>query len=242
MVAVRDLDLVADSAWPAALALLAADRATREAATTGYTAWWLARHARLGGHRPSHWRLPTATALAALYDPVPLNPAPPAAPLQECHPAATGSQECHPAAAGTTPTRPDRPPPDDALLAAIGVRRDLHIADAPAADDLLARLADPRRHPSAALVAAAHIALADAVAETRVDAADLDLPEHVRAMDGTVAHVDVAAVLDAPWPAAVLPPGELVIGGDPVALAELLDSRSPPRSSSSGRSTARGSR
>jgi hypothetical protein len=42
-------------------------------------------------------------------------------------------------------------------------------------------------------------------------------------MDGTVAHVDVAAVLDAPWPAAVLPPGELVIGGDPVALAELLD-------------------
>ena len=42
-------------------------------------------------------------------------------------------------------------------------------------------------------------------------------------MDGTVAHVDVAAVLDAPWPAAVLPAGELVIGGDPVALAELLD-------------------
>jgi hypothetical protein len=42
-------------------------------------------------------------------------------------------------------------------------------------------------------------------------------------MDGTVVHVDVAAVLDAPWPAAVLPAGELVIGGDPVALAELLD-------------------
>jgi hypothetical protein len=56
-----------------------------------------------------------------------------------------------------------------------------------------------------------------------VAAADLDLPEHVRAMDGTVVHVDVAAVLDAPWPAAVLPEGELVIGGDPVALAELLD-------------------
>jgi hypothetical protein len=42
-------------------------------------------------------------------------------------------------------------------------------------------------------------------------------------MDGAVVHVDVAAVLDAPWPAAVLPAGELVIGGDPVALAELLD-------------------
>ncbi len=52
LVAVRDLDLVDDAAWPAALALLAADRATREAATTGYTAWWLARHARLGGRRP----------------------------------------------------------------------------------------------------------------------------------------------------------------------------------------------
>ena len=287
LVAVRDLDLVDDTAWPVALALLAADRATREAATTGYTAWWLARHVRLGGHRPSHWRLPTATDLAALYDPVPLAAAPPAAPLQEGAPAATGSQEGPPAATGATPAappaaplqegppaatgsqegppaatgatpaappaaplqegppaatgsqegppaatgptraRPDRRPPDrppdDALLAAIGVRRDLHIADAPAADDLLARLADPRRHPSAALVAAAHIALADAVAEGRVDAADIDLPEHVRAMDGTVVHVDVAAVLDAPWPAAVLPAGELVIGGDPVALAELLD-------------------
>jgi hypothetical protein len=73
------------------------------------------------------------------------------------------------------------------------------------------------------LVARAHIALADAVAENRVDAADLDLPEFVRAMDGSVAHVDDAAVLDAPWPAAVLPAAELVIGGDPVALAELLD-------------------
>ena len=147
--------------------------------------------------------------------------------MQEGPPAATGSQEGPPAATGPTRARPDRRPPDrppdDALLAAIGVRRDLHIADAPAADDLLARLADPRRHPSAALVAAAHIALADAVAEGRVDAADIDLPEHVRAMDGTVVHVDVAAVLDAPWPAAVLPAGELVIGGDPVALAELLD-------------------
>jgi hypothetical protein len=38
-----------------------------------------------------------------------------------------------------------------------------------------------------------------------------------------VVGVDVAVVLDAPWPAAVLPAGELVIGGDPVALAELLD-------------------
>jgi hypothetical protein len=214
LVAVRDLDLVDDTAWPAALALLAAERDTREAAMTGYTAWWLARHARLGGRRPGHWRLGGAEALTALYDPVP-----PAPTSEECHPPATGSEEGHPAA----PTGDGHRPPDDAFLAAIGVHRDLHVADARAADDLLARLADPHRHPSAALVAAAHVALAEAVADGRVAAADLDLPEHVRAMDGAVVHVDVAAVLDAPWPAAVLPAGELVIGGDPVALAELLD-------------------
>ncbi len=182
LVAVRDLDLVADGAWPAALALLASDRDLRAAATGSYTAWWLARHARLGGFRPGHWRLPSATALAALHDPVPAEL-------------------------------------DEAFLAAIGVREDLHIADAAAADDLLLRLADPARHPSAALVAEAHVALASA----GVDPADLHLPEYVRTLDGGVAHVDVAMVLDAPWPAAVLPPRELVIGGDPVALAELLD-------------------
>ena len=74
LVAVRDLDLVDDDAWPAALALLAAEpghpgRAAPRPAR--YTAWWLARHARLGGRRPAHWRLPSADRLAALYDPVP---------------------------------------------------------------------------------------------------------------------------------------------------------------------------
>jgi hypothetical protein len=218
LVGVRDLDLVDDAAWPAALALLAAERDTREAAMTGYTAWWLARHARLGGRRPGHWRLGGAEALTALYDPVPLAPA-----SEECHPPATESEEGHPAATTPAPRPPAPHPPDDTFLVAIGVRRDLHVADARAADDLLGRLADPHRHPSAALVAAAHVALAEAVADGRVAAPDLDLPEHVRAMDGAVVHVDVAAVLDAPWPAAVLPAAELVIGGDPVALAELLD-------------------
>ena len=243
LIAVRDLDLVAADAWPAALALLGADRATREAATTGYTAWWLARHARMGGRRPGHWRLRSATALAALYDPVPLGPAPQtpdaapprapggAAPRRagpggpSFGPGGPAGLPTDPSAGGPAAADPRRhtAAPDDALLAAIGVRRDLRIADARAADDLLARLADPDRHPSAALAATAHIALADAVAEGRVAAADLDLPEHVRAMDGSVARVEVAAVLDAPWPAAVLPAAELVIGGDPVALAELLD-------------------
>lgn len=71
---VRDLDLVADDAWPDALRVLAGDRDTRAAllAPDGYTAWWLARNARLGGHRPGHWALPAAVHTAGLVDPVPV--------------------------------------------------------------------------------------------------------------------------------------------------------------------------
>jgi hypothetical protein len=189
LVAVRDLDLVADDAWPAALALLAAGRETRAAltATGGYTAWWLAQHARLADRRPAHWRLPSAAGLAALYDP------PPSMAV------------------------------DETILAAIGVRADLRITDAAVAADLLARLVDPARHPDVALVAEAYAELADAVADGRVEPDDLELPEQVRAMDGTVVDVDVAMVLDQPWLAAVVPAGELVIGGEPAALADLLD-------------------
>ena len=189
LLAVRDLDLVDDSAWPAALTLLAADRDTRAAATApgGYTGWWLARHARLDGRRLSDHRLPSAGGLAALFDPVP--------------------------EIGV----------DEPFLAAIGVRADLTVPDARAAADLLARLADPHRRPGPALVVAAHSALADAVTAGRVRADDLDPPEWVRALDGAVVSVDDAVVLDAPWPAAVLPASEVVGGGDPGALAELLD-------------------
>ncbi|MGI5125962.1 sacsin N-terminal ATP-binding-like domain-containing protein [Pseudonocardia sp. CA-107938] len=188
VLAVRDLDLVADDAWPAALAVLSADRGTRAAVLLpgGHAGWWLARHARFGGQRPAHWRLASATELSGLYDPVPADV-------------------------------------DEALLVACGVRAGLAVDDRDAADDLLERLADPARTPDAALTSAAHAALADAVAAGHVDADDLALPDRVRALDGSVADVDVAVVLDEPWPAAVLPAGELVIGGDPEALAELLD-------------------
>jgi hypothetical protein len=191
LVAVRDLDLIRDDAWLAALALLAGRPGTRAAvlAPGSYTAWWLARHARLHGHRPGHWRLRSAEGPAALYDPVP----------------ATG------------------PPVDDAVLAAAGVRADLTVADARDAVDLLSRLADPSRHPDAASTAAAHAALAAAVVDGRVYPADLDPPDRVRALDGSVADAGDAVVLDAPWLAAVLPAGEVVAGGVPRALAELLD-------------------
>ena len=189
VVGVRDLDLVADDAWPAALAVLAAEPDTRAAvlAPNSYTAWWLRRHARLQGHRPGRWRLPSAQGLAELYDPVP-------------------------GAAG-----------DEAVLAAAGVRADLSVADARDAADLLARLADDRRRPDAALTAAAHTALAAAVLDGRVDPADLDPPDRIRALDGTVVDAADAAVLDTPWFFGVLPAGEVVAGGDPRVLADLLD-------------------
>ncbi|WP_018682571.1 sacsin N-terminal ATP-binding-like domain-containing protein [Actinokineospora enzanensis] len=73
VLAVRDLDLVTDDAWPRALALLAADPDTWRALLEpdGYTGWWIARNAVLAGAAPSDWRLPDADDLAGLYDVVP---------------------------------------------------------------------------------------------------------------------------------------------------------------------------
>jgi hypothetical protein len=71
--AVRDLDLVADDAWPAALRLLAAEPETWQALheRDGYTGWWIAHHAVLDGRAPREWRLAGARELTGLYDPVP---------------------------------------------------------------------------------------------------------------------------------------------------------------------------
>jgi len=51
----------------------------------------------------------------------------------------------------------------------------------------------------------------------------VDPPSRVRAVTGEVIDAESALVLDAPWLAAVLPARELVSGGDPEALADLLD-------------------
>jgi hypothetical protein len=185
LLAVRDLDLVDEGCWPAALRTIAADPdglgALRQAG--GYTGWWLARHARLAGHPPSHWRLDAATSLDGLFDPVPVE--------------------------GT----------DDGLLAAAGVRTGLRVEGPWDAADLLDRLADPQRRVTPAVAFAAHAALVAA----DLDPAQVDPPGRVRVSTGEVADADRAAVLDLPWLAAVLPPGELVAGGDPTALADLLD-------------------
>ncbi|SFB62246.1 hypothetical protein SAMN05216266_13029 [Amycolatopsis marina] len=73
VLAVRDLDLVAEDAWPATLRLLAQQPETWRALTEprGHTGWWLARYAALAGQAPLEWRLPSAVALTGLYEPVP---------------------------------------------------------------------------------------------------------------------------------------------------------------------------
>ncbi|RCW43614.1 hypothetical protein DFQ14_10692 [Halopolyspora algeriensis] len=72
-VGVRDLDLVSDEAWPAAIRLLTADPDTLEALREpgGYSTWWIERFAMLAGHPPRHWRLPGAEGLAGLYEVAP---------------------------------------------------------------------------------------------------------------------------------------------------------------------------
>ncbi len=191
LLAVRDLDLVDDRCWPAALRRIAADPAGLAALRQpgGYTGWWLARHARIGGHPPPHWRLAGAGALEGLYDVVP---------------------RYDEVSQGDT---------DEALLAAAGVRTGLRVAGPADAADLLARLADPTRVVTPAVVHAAHAALAGA----DLDPAEVDPPARVRAVTGEVVDAEAAMVLDAPWMAAVLPAGELVSGGDPTSLADLLD-------------------
>ncbi len=185
LLAVRDLDLVDDQCWPVALRRIAADPAGLAALRQpgGYTSWWLARHARFGGHPPPYWRLAGAVALAGLYDVVPVGDI------------------------------------GEALLAAAGVRTGLSIGGAADAADLLARLGDPARAITPAVVHAAHTALANA----DLDPSDVAPPARVRAVTGEVIEADRAVVLDSPWLTGVLPAGELVSGGDPGALADLLD-------------------
>ncbi|HJP74550.1 MAG TPA: hypothetical protein VJ914_09795 [Pseudonocardiaceae bacterium] len=73
LIGIRDLDLVDEDRWPEALRLLSGEPDTARALAdpAGYSAWWLARYALLGGHPPMFWRLPGAVDLVGLYDEVP---------------------------------------------------------------------------------------------------------------------------------------------------------------------------
>lgn len=177
IVAVRDLDLVDDDAWPQALAMLARPP-LRDALTQPvrillpdgttetvrpYTAWWLRGHPVLGGRRPAGLRAAGSDPLlAGLYESAD----------------ATGFD-------------------DEQVLRALGVRTSVAaLLDEPGgAAELLTRLADPSRPVSDAQLHALYTALAD------LDPDQVTLPDELRAVvDGEVRVVDAgdAVVADTP--------------------------------------------
>ncbi|MFD9032932.1 sacsin N-terminal ATP-binding-like domain-containing protein [Streptomyces sp. NPDC059567] len=177
IVAVRDLDLVDDDAWPQALALLA-QPPLRDALTQpvrvlmpdgttetvrSYTAWWLRDHPVLDGRRPAGLRAAgTDPLLIGLYDSAD----------------ATGFE-------------------DEQVLRALGVRTSVTaLLDEPGgAAELLARLASPEREVTGAQLHALYTALAD------LDPEQVTLPDELRAVvDGELLVVDAseALVADAP--------------------------------------------
>lgn len=177
IVAVRDLDLVADDRWPEALALLsrpplrdALVQPVRVLLHDGthevvrpYTAWWLRGHPVLGGRRPAGLRAAGGDPLLrGLYDEAD----------------ATGFE-------------------DEQVLRALGVRTSVAaLLDEPGgAAELLDRLADPDRPVTAAQLHALYGALAELEPE------QVTLPDEVRAVvDGRVEVVDAAdaVVVDSP--------------------------------------------
>ncbi|MDG9719248.1 sacsin N-terminal ATP-binding-like domain-containing protein [Streptomyces sp. DH24] len=177
LVAVRDLDLVADDKWPQALALLARPP-LRDAITQPvrvllpdgthevvrpYTAWWLRGHPVLAGRRPAGLRAAGGDRLLrGLYDEAD----------------ATGFE-------------------DEQVLRALGVRTSVAaLLDEPGgAAELLDRLADPDREVTSAQLHALYGALA------ALDPEQVTLPDDLRAVvDGRVEVVDAgeAVVVDSP--------------------------------------------
>ncbi|MEU2247046.1 molecular chaperone Hsp90 [Streptomyces sp. NPDC019224] len=177
LVAVRDLDLVDDDAWPQALALLAQpplrdaltqpvrvllpDGTTRS--VRPYTAWWLRGHPVLGGRRPAGLRAHGGDSrLAGLYDPAD--------------------------AAGFDDTE---------VLRALGVRTSVDaLLDEPGgAAELLGRLADGDRPVGSVQLHSLYTAL------SALDPEQVTLPDELRAVvDGEVRVVDAAdaVIADAP--------------------------------------------
>ncbi|MQY13020.1 hypothetical protein SRB5_31600 [Streptomyces sp. RB5] len=177
LIAVRDLDLVADDAWPQALALLARpplrDALTQVArvllpdGTTAhvrpYTAWWLRGQPVLGGRRPAGLR-------AAGGDPL----------LAGLYEAADAS--------GVD---------DEQVLRALGIRTSTAalLEEPGGAAELLGRLADPGLEVGAAQLHGLYTLLA------ALDPEQVTLPDELRAVvDGTPQVVDAgeALVADAP--------------------------------------------
>ncbi|WP_069815944.1 sacsin N-terminal ATP-binding-like domain-containing protein [Streptomyces sp. TP-A0874] len=215
IVAVRDLDLVADDAWPQALAMLA-QPPLRDALTTPvrvllpdgttetvrpYTAWWLRGHPVLDGRRPAGLRAAGADPLlAGLYEAADTS-------------GLGGAEE-----SGNRF--------DEQVLRALGVRTSVAalLAEPGGSAELLARLADPDRPVTAAQLHGLYSALAE------LDPEQVTLPDELRAvLDGEPRVVDATAALvaDAPdlMPFTAGRPLLPVRPGAAADLAELLQVR-----------------
>ncbi|WP_240137839.1 sacsin N-terminal ATP-binding-like domain-containing protein [Streptomyces sp. MUM 178J] len=206
IVAVRDLDLVDDDAWPQALALLAQpplrDALTQQVrillpdGTTEtvrpYTAWWLRDHPVLDGRRPAGLRAAGGDPLLeGLYDTVD----------------ATGFDDAQ-------------------VLRALGVRTTVGalLEEPGGAAELLGRLADPDRPVRPAQLHGLYTAMAE------LDPEQVTLPDELRAVvDGEVRVVDAADAVVADAPDLLPLTGGLpllpVAPGQAAELAELLQVR-----------------
>ncbi|ACU98363.1 sacsin N-terminal ATP-binding-like domain-containing protein [Saccharomonospora viridis] len=108
----------------------------------------------------------------------------------------------------------------DELLVLLGVRTELTVSDAADAESVCAGLGDENREVPPGLVLRAHSAL------SRLEPDDVEPPERVRTLAGTVCDAADAVVLDAPWLIAIWPPERLVAAADfadAPALADVLD-------------------
>ncbi|MEV6106798.1 molecular chaperone Hsp90 [Streptomyces sp. NPDC051940] len=201
LIAVRDLDLVDDDAWPQALAMLARpplrDALTQPArvllpdGTTRlvrpYTAWWLRGHPVLDGRRPAGLR-------AAGGDPL----------LEGLYEAADASAV-----------------DDEQVLRALGIRTSAAaLLDEPGgAAELLGRLADPSLPVTPAQLHGLYSLLAD------LDPEQVTLPDELRAVvDGAPGVVDAADALVADAPDLVpLAAGRALVPVRPDRAAELAE-------------------
>ncbi|MFI8567364.1 sacsin N-terminal ATP-binding-like domain-containing protein [Rhodococcus sp. NPDC078407] len=95
-------------------------------------------------------------------------------------------------------------------------------ADDETARQLLLALSDPRRSPTPAVIARTHTLIATAVADGRIDIADIDPPDRVRTLGGDVIDASEALVIDLPWLASVVPP-EVAVLSDMATAATLAD-------------------
>ena len=215
--AVRDLELVDPARWPRALEILttrprlraALVRPVRVRLSDGdvteapsYTSWWLRTHPVLGGRRPADLRAPDADPLLdGLYDD------------------ASAVAATDPALAALLA--------DAGLARLLGVRASVAdlLAEPDGPDDLLDRLADPRRTVTRQQLRSLWMALAAASATASRPAAPPAAIRAIQAADVVVADPADVLVLDSPdlYPLVASHPLVLAPYDLALVLAELLD-------------------